>query len=72
MHVSDVSDDVASTQAGYGEPQALAGRQIEGRPERSPIDRVATIVNTVDDKYFQTAGVGILEGRGITELDRSD
>ena len=49
----------------------VAGLQIEGRPERSPIDRVATIINTVDDKYFQTAGVSILEGRGITELDRA-
>ncbi len=49
----------------------VAGLRIEGRPERSPIDRVATIINTVDDKYFQTAGVSILEGRGITELDRA-
>jgi putative ABC transport system permease protein len=49
----------------------VAGLQIEGRAQRSANDRVATIVNTVDDKYFETAGVSILKGRGITELDRA-
>jgi putative ABC transport system permease protein len=49
----------------------VAGLQIEGRPQRSANDRVTTIMNTVDDKYFETAGVSILEGRGITALDRA-
>ena len=49
----------------------VAGLQIEGRPQRSANEHVTTIVNTVDDKYFETAGVSILEGRGVTELDRA-
>jgi len=47
------------------------GLQIEGRPQESTVERVATIVNTVDDGYFQTAGVSIQRGRELTELDRA-
>jgi predicted permease len=46
------------------------GLQIEGRPQALPVERVATIVNTVDDGYFQTAGVSIQKGREFTPLDR--
>jgi predicted permease len=49
----------------------VTGLQIEGRPQRSPIDSVTTIVNTVDDGYFQTTGVSILKGREFTERDRA-
>lgn len=47
------------------------GLQIEGRPQESSIERLATIVNTVDDGYFQTAGVSIQKGREFTALDRA-
>jgi predicted permease len=46
------------------------GLQIEGRPQESSVERVATIVNTVDVGYFHTAGVSIQKGREFTALDR--
>jgi predicted permease len=49
----------------------VAGLQMEGRPQESSIERVTTIVNTVDDGYFQTSGISIQKGRAFTELDRA-
>jgi predicted permease len=49
----------------------VIGLQIEGRPQESSLERVTTIVNTVDDGYFQTTGVSIQKGREFTSLDRA-
>jgi predicted permease len=49
----------------------VTGLQIEGRPQQSSIERLTTIVNTVDDGYFQTTGISIQKGREFTELDRA-
>ena len=49
----------------------VTGLQIEGRPQESSVERVATIVNTVADGYFQTAGVSIQKGREFTARDRA-
>ncbi|MGH9162851.1 MAG: ADOP family duplicated permease [Vicinamibacteraceae bacterium] len=49
----------------------VTGLQIEGRPEESSTERVASILNTVDDGYFQTSGVSIQKGREFTELDHA-
>jgi putative ABC transport system permease protein len=46
------------------------GLEVEGREPRSKSDTIATVVNTVDVDYFQTAGVVIEEGREFTSLDR--
>jgi predicted permease len=50
--------------------RAVNGLQIEGRPQRSQADQIATIVNTVDVNYFETAGVAIASGREFTNLDQ--
>jgi predicted permease len=49
----------------------VSGLKIEGRPQKSSAERVATIVNTVDEGYFQTAGVMIQKGRAFTARDRA-
>jgi len=48
----------------------VTGLQVEGRPQRSGTDSPTTIVNTVDDDYFETAGVVIENGRAFTSVDR--
>ncbi len=52
--------------------RAVNGLAIEGRQERSRNDTVRAIVNTVDQGYFDTAGVRILAGRVFTDFDRAD
>ena len=42
--------------------RAVNGLQVEGREQRSQADQIATIVNTVDLNYFETAGVAIASG----------
>jgi predicted permease len=49
---------------------AVNGLAIEGRQQRSQADKIATIVNTVDRQYFETAGVAIDSGREFTNLDQ--
>ncbi len=49
--------------------RAVSGLQVEGRPQRSRTDNTATIVHTVDRKYFETAGVAIQSGREFTDVD---
>ncbi|MEP6916674.1 MAG: ABC transporter permease [Acidobacteriota bacterium] len=46
------------------------GLQIEGRPQRSLTESSTTIVNTIGNGYFQTAGVVMEKGREFTDLDR--
>lgn len=50
--------------------RTVSGLQIEGRQSRSQADKLATVVNTVDLNYFETAGVAILSGREFTSLDQ--
>ncbi|HEV2382553.1 MAG TPA: ABC transporter permease [Terriglobia bacterium] len=47
----------------------VSGLQVEGRPKQSQAERIATVVNTVDLNYFETAGVAIDSGRDFTEMD---
>ena len=51
---------------------AAAGLEIEGRERRSRSDTLATVVNTVDLDYFETAGTAIRQGREFTLRDRTD
>ncbi|MBV8571267.1 MAG: ABC transporter permease [Acidobacteriaceae bacterium] len=48
------------------------GLEVEGRQARSQADKIAAIINTVDRNYFETAGVALLAGRGITALDQDN
>ena len=50
--------------------RTVNGLQIEGREQRSQSDKIATIVNTVERNYFETAGVALDEGREFTDLDQ--
>jgi len=50
--------------------RTVNGLRVEGREQRSRADTPATIVNTVDRNYFETAGVTIESGRGFTSLDQ--
>jgi len=45
--------------------------EVEGYRFREEEDRTA-LISWVSDQYFETAGVPIVRGRGITELDRGD
>lgn len=46
------------------------GIEVEGRVQRSRVDRLAAILTTVDLDYFETAGVAIEQGRAFTAGDR--
>ncbi|HEY1496880.1 MAG TPA: ABC transporter permease, partial [Candidatus Solibacter sp.] len=46
------------------------GLEIEGREQRSSTDKIASILNTVDRDYFDTAGVAIRRGRAFTAADQ--
>jgi macrolide transport system ATP-binding/permease protein len=48
----------------------VSGLEVEGRPQRSQADKITTIVNTVDAKYFETAGVTIDSGREFANVDQ--
>jgi len=50
--------------------RSLTRLQIEGRQERSQADQITTILNSVDLRYFETAGVPIDRGREFTNLDQ--
>jgi putative ABC transport system permease protein len=43
---------------------------VEGRQQRSQADKIATIINTVDRNYFETAGIAVDSGREFTNLDQ--
>jgi predicted permease len=50
--------------------RSASGFQIEGRPQRSLSDVVTGILDTVDPKYFEAAGVKIEAGRAFSEFDQ--
>jgi putative ABC transport system permease protein len=50
--------------------RVASGLQVEGRTLRSRTDNPTTILNTVDRRYFETAGVVVTRGREFTELDQ--
>jgi predicted permease len=50
--------------------RTVNGLEIEGRVQRSRNDTVASIVNTVDRDFFETAGVTIDRGRVFTDVDQ--
>jgi predicted permease len=49
--------------------RAISGLSVEGREQRSRIDTITTIANTVDRNYFETAGVAIESGRAFTNIE---
>lgn len=49
----------------------VTGLHIEGRQQRSRIETVSTIVNTVDRHYFKVFGIAIDQGREFSELDQA-
>ena len=51
---------------------SVNGLKVEGRQQRSKADTIATIVDTVDLNYFETAGVAIESGREFTNLDQEN
>ena len=48
------------------------GVEIEGRQQRVKADVISSFLNTVDLRYFETAGIPIDSGRDFTETDRED
>jgi predicted permease len=50
--------------------RTLNGLQVEGWQQRSQADKIATIANTVDRNYFETAGVAVDTGREFSNLDQ--
>lgn len=50
--------------------QPVSGLEVEGRQARSQADTIATIIDTVDPNYFETAGVTIDSGRAFTHSDQ--
>ena len=65
--------DVASVSWASNLPlwaRPVNGLQVEGQESRSGTAALATVVNTVDLDYFETAGVVIDAGRGFTSVDR--
>jgi predicted permease len=49
--------------------RAVSGVQVEGREKRSQSDKITAIVNTIDRRYFETAGVAIVHGREFANID---
>ena len=50
----------------------VSGVQVEGHQQRSQADVIATVLNTVDRNYFETAGVAIDKGREFTRVDQEN
>jgi predicted permease len=48
----------------------IEGIQVEGQRPRSRADQIRAIVNIVDLRYFETAGVTMLRGREFTDVDQ--
>ena len=48
------------------------GLQIEGRLARGQADKITTVVNTVGQNYFKTAGVAMERGREFSDLDQEN
>ena len=44
---------------------------IEGHEQDKQMAGILTLVNAVDVGYFETTGIGLLDGRGFTEADRA-
>lgn len=51
---------------------AAAGLEVEGRTPRARTDTLTAVFNTVDLRYFETAGTAIRQGREFTDGDRAD
>ena len=45
--------------------------EIEGRPPRSPSDRMQALIRIADARYFRILQVPVLRGRGIESWDRA-
>jgi len=50
----------------------IRGVEVDGREQRSKADVISSILNTVDVRYFETAGIPIESGRDFTGTDRED
>lgn len=50
--------------------RSVSGLRVEGHQARSQADVIATIVDTVDRDYFETAGVALERGRPFTRMDQ--
>ncbi|HEY3742193.1 MAG TPA: ABC transporter permease [Bryobacteraceae bacterium] len=50
--------------------RSVTGIEVEGLQKRSRSEQVRAVIDTVDRGYFETAGVGILDGRSFTEIDQ--
>ena len=47
-----------------------SGLRVEGQQQSSKADTLTTVLNTVDLRYFETAGVAIDQGRAFREIDQ--
>jgi predicted permease len=47
------------------------GLEIEGREQRSRNEKIASVLNTVDRGFFDTAGIAIRRGRAFTDVDQA-
>jgi predicted permease len=47
----------------------IQGVEVDGREQRSKADVISSILNTVDVRYFETAGIAIESGRDFTGSD---
>jgi predicted permease len=50
----------------------VGGLRVEGHEVQSQADTITTVINTVDVKYFETAGIPITAGRAFTDVDLAD
>ncbi|HTB12252.1 MAG TPA: ABC transporter permease [Bryobacteraceae bacterium] len=50
--------------------RTVNGLQVEGREQTPKVEKISSILSTVDLDYFETAGVTIDRGRGFTNLDQ--
>ena len=50
----------------------IQGVEVEGHEKASKADVISSILNTVDIRYFETAGIPIVNGRDFSETDRAD
>lgn len=49
---------------------AVGGLEVEGREQRSRADTIRSVVVTVDQGYFRTAGISLVNGRDFSNADQ--